>query len=86
FVEMTVEEAKNKGAMGLFEDKYGALVKVYSVGDPDSIPTANPNDPTFSKEICGGPHIESTGTLGKFKIIKEEAVSFGVRRIKATLE
>ena len=71
--EMTVEEAKKSGAIGLFENKYGDIVKVYTIGD-------------FSKEICGGPHVEHTGQLGKFKIIKEEAVSAGVRRIKAILE
>lgn len=70
---MTVEEAKKSGAIGLFENKYGDIVKVYTIGD-------------FSKEICGGPHVEHTGQLGKFKIIKEEAVSAGVRRIKAILE
>ena len=71
--EMTVEEAKKSGAIGLFENKYGDIVKVYTIGD-------------FSKEICGGPHVKHTGQLGKFKIIKEEAVSAGVRRIKAILE
>jgi alanyl-tRNA synthetase len=83
--EMTVPEAKALGAMGLFEDKYGAKVKVYSVGDPKEIPSAHENSLTFSKEICGGPHVANTGVLGAFKIIKEEAVSSGVRRIKATL-
>ena len=57
---------------GLFENKYGDKVKVYTIGD-------------FSKEICGGPHVEHTGVLGKFKIKKEEASSAGVRRIKAVL-
>lgn len=71
--EMSVDEAKKKGALGLFSDKYGDRVKVYSVGD-------------FSKEICGGPHVESTGTMGIFRIKKEEASSAGVRRIKAVLE
>ena len=71
--EMTVEEAKKSGAIGLFENKYGDIVKVYTIGD-------------FSKEICGGPHVKHTGQLGKFKIIKEEAVSAGVRRIKAIIE
>ena len=70
--EMTVEEAKHAGAIGLFESKYGAKVKVYTVGD-------------VSKEICGGPHATHTGALGKFKIKKEEASSAGVRRIKAVL-
>ena len=72
-VEMTVEQAKKKGAIGVFADKYGEQVKVYSIGD-------------YSQEICGGPHVERTGQLGHFKIIKEEASSAGVRRIKAILE
>ena len=71
--EMSLEQAKEVGAMGVFDSKYGEKVKVYSIGD-------------FSKEICGGPHVEQTGVLGKFKIIKEEASSAGVRRIKAILE
>ena len=71
--EMTVEEAKYSGATGLFENKYGDKVKVYTIGD-------------FSKEICGGPHVKHTGELGKFKILKEESSSAGVRRIKAILE
>ncbi len=77
FAEMSVEEAKKQNAIGLFEDKYGALVKVYTVGNDKDF---------FSKEICGGPHVENTRVLGKFKIVKEEAVSSGVRRIKAVLE
>jgi len=71
--EMSLEEAKKQGAMGIFEARYGERVKVYSIGD-------------FSKEICGGPHVQNTGILGKFKIAKEEASSAGVRRIKAVLE
>lgn len=86
FEEMTVPEAKELGAMGLFEDKYGNKVKVYSIGDPKQKPVAAENVATFSKEICGGPHATQTGTLGKFKIVKEEAVSAGIRRIKAVLE
>ena len=70
--EMTVEDAKNEGAIGLFAERYGERVKVYSIGD-------------FSKEICGGPHAENTLKLGKFKILKEESSSQGVRRIKAIL-
>lgn len=72
---MTEEEAKARGAIGIFADKYaqlGGKIKVYFVGD-------------FSKEVCGGPHVEHTGELGGFKIIKEEAVSAGVRRIKAVV-
>ena len=71
--EMTLEEAKESGATGLFESKYGEKVKVYTIGD-------------FSKEICGGPHVSHTGELGHFKIKKEESSSAGVRRIKAVLE
>ena len=71
--EMTLEEAKAIGATGLFADKYGEKVKVYSIGD-------------FSKEICGGPHVDHTGELGHFRIKKEESSSAGVRRIKAILE
>jgi alanyl-tRNA synthetase len=75
FELLTVEEAKQRGAIGIFEDKYANLadkVKVYFVGD-------------YSKEICGGPHVEHTGEIGRFKITKEEAVAAGVRRIKATV-
>lgn len=71
--EMSVEEAKKKGAGGVFEHKYGAVVSVYTIGD-------------FSKEICTGPHVKNTSELGHFKIIKEEASSAGVRRIKAQLQ
>ena len=67
---MTVDEAKAAGAIGVFDNKYGEKVKVYSMG-------------SFSKEICGGPHIAKTGMLGSFKIQKEESSSAGVRRIKA---
>lgn len=70
--EMTVVEAKNSGAMGVFDDKYGSKVKVYSIGN-------------ISKEICGGPHVTHTGEIGGIKITKEEASSAGVRRIKAVL-
>ncbi len=86
FKEMSVAEAKAKGAMGLFEDKYGNKVKVYTVGDPNTPPGAYVNSLTFSMEICGGPHVKNTGELGVFKIIKEEASSAGIRRIKAILE
>ncbi|MBM3204638.1 alanine--tRNA ligase [Candidatus Uhrbacteria bacterium] len=77
FEEMTVEEAKQRGAIGLFEEKYGEKIKVYFIGNDTS---------DFSKEICGGPHVTHTGELGLFKIQKEEAVSAGIRRIKATLD
>ncbi len=81
--EMTLDEAKAKGAMGVFESKYGERVKVYSVGD---FSTSSKDNNIFSREICGGPHVERTGALGKFKITKEESISAGVRRIKAVLE
>ncbi len=84
--ELPLEEARQKKAIGLFGDNYGALVKVYTVGDPEGLPEANPTAATFSREFCGGPHVEHTGTLGKFKIVKEEACSAGIRRIKAILE
>ncbi|MBI5077101.1 alanine--tRNA ligase [Candidatus Falkowbacteria bacterium] len=77
FVEMSVDEAKALGATGVFEHKYGEKVKVYFVGNEGDY---------FSKEICGGPHVNNTGELGHFRIIKEEASSAGVRRIKAVLE
>ncbi|MBR2875397.1 MAG: alanine--tRNA ligase [Clostridia bacterium] len=70
--EMTVAQAKEKGAVGLFESKYGDVVKVYSMGE-------------YSCEICGGPHAKNTGDLGTFKIVKEQSSSAGVRRIKAVL-
>ncbi len=78
--EMTVDEAKSAGAIGLFDEKYGNKVKVYTVEDPEN------SKGFFSKEICGGPHVTKTGALGGFKIKKEEAVSAGIRRIKAVLK
>ncbi len=71
--EMSVDEARGEGAIGLFGEKYGEKVRVYTMG-------------SFSKEICGGPHAANTGDLGHFKIQKEESSSRGVRRIKAVLE
>ena len=70
--EMSYDEAKKSGAIGLFTNKYGDKVKVYTIGD-------------FSKEICGGPHVTHTGDMGRFKIKKEESSSSGIRRIKAVL-
>ncbi|MDD4082361.1 MAG: alanine--tRNA ligase, partial [Sphaerochaetaceae bacterium] len=70
---MTLEEAKEQGAIAFFESKYGEQVKVYSIGN-------------FSKEVCGGPHVQRTGKMGHFKILKEQSSSAGVRRIKAVLE
>ena len=83
--EPTLAEAKKRGAMGVFESKYGEKVKVYTVGPKDSAGVVEPQT-AFSQEICGGPHVAHTGVLGHFKIQKEEASSAGVRRIKAILE
>lgn len=71
--EMTLEEARTTGAIGIFGDKYGEKVRVYTIGD-------------YSKEICGGPHAQSTGELKNFKIIKEQSSSAKVRRIKAIID
>ena len=71
--EMSVEAARAAGAIGVFGDRYGDVVKVYTIGD-------------YSKEICGGPHAKNTRDLGKFVITKEQSSSAGVRRIKAELK
>jgi alanyl-tRNA synthetase len=76
--EMMPDEAFAQGALGAFGDKYGDIVKVYTAGDPDG--------EWYSREICGGPHVETTGILGRFRIVKEESSSAGVRRIRAVLE
>ncbi|MEE1058175.1 MAG: alanine--tRNA ligase-related protein, partial [Treponema sp.] len=69
---MTLDEAKACGARALFASKYGEKVKVYSIGD-------------FSKEVCGGPHVQHTAQIGTFKIQKEQSSSAGVRRIRAVI-
>lgn len=71
--EMTFGEAKRRGAQAVFEQKYGEKVSVYSIGD-------------FSIEVCGGPHVKNTKEVGRFKILKEEGVAAGIRRIKAVVE
>lgn len=70
---MSLEEAKASGALALFGEKYESSVKVYSIGN-------------FSKEVCGGPHVDRTGGMGIFRIQKEQSSSAGVRRIRAVLE
>ena len=70
---MTLEEARESGAIAFFDSKYGEKVTVYTIGD-------------FSKEVCGGPHVTHTGDMGHFRILKEQSSSAGVRRIKAVLE
>jgi len=72
-MEMTLDEAKAKGAIGIFDDKYDKYVKVYWING-------------YSIEICGGPHVKNTAELGRFSIIKEQSSSAGVRRIKAVIE
>ena len=73
FREMSLEEARKENFTGVFDSKYGDVVKTYAIGD-------------FSKEMCGGPHVERTGTLGTFKIVKEQSCAAGIRRIKAVLQ
>lgn len=70
--EMSVDEAKASGAQGVFDNKYGDTVSVYTIGD-------------FSSEICGGPHVSNTSELGTFKITKQKGIASGVRRIRAIL-
>ncbi len=72
-IETTLDEAIRMGSQAVFEQKYGEQVSVYSIGD-------------FSMELCSGPHVENTGELGRFKVMKEEGISAGVRRIRAVLE
>lgn len=70
---MTLQEARDAGALAFFGDRYDEKVKVYSIGD-------------YSREVCGGPHVARTGGMGRFRIRKEQSSSQGVRRIKAVLE
>ena len=74
--EMNPKQAKESGALGFFEHKYGDKISVYSVGSGKNL---------YSKEICTGPHVKNTGEMGKFRIKKEESSSAGVRRIKGVL-
>lgn len=74
--EMSLEDAKTSGATGSFHDRYGEKVKIFTIGD-----MAEP----FSREICGGPHVDNISELGHFRIVKEESSSAGVRRIKAVV-
>lgn len=76
YKEMPYREAQESGALHFFREKYPERVKVYSVLDPKT-------GEVFSREFCGGPHVGHTGEIGHFRIIKEEASSAGVRRIRA---
>ena len=86
--EMSLKEAKKSGAMGVFDERYGDKVKVYTIGESPSTRKARSGsrEKYFSREICGGPHVKNTQELHKFKITKEESSSAGIRRIKAVLE
>lgn len=75
---MTLDEAKQEGARALFASKYGEQVKVYTIG-------RDPKNDWYSKEVCGGPHVQHTAQIGDFKIEKEQSSSAGVRRIRATI-
>lgn len=75
--EMPLEEAKKSGALFFYKGHYPEKVKVYSIGDGKEI---------FSRELCGGPHVEHTGEIGSFKITKEESSSAGIRRIRAIIK
>lgn len=75
---MSQEQARELGALGVFGQKYGDVVSIYTIRDKDGN--------VYSREFCGGPHVTNTSQVGRFKILKEEAVSAGVRRIKATVE
>lgn len=81
FEILDTEEAKRRGAIGVFEDKYaqlGGKIKVYFIGDEAA-------GDVYSKEVCGGPHVENTKELGQFRVLKEEPVAAGIRRIKAVV-
>jgi alanyl-tRNA synthetase len=71
--EMPLDQARDSGAIGLFEDRYGDRVRIYSIGD-------------FSKEVCGGPHVDRTAELGRFRVVKEQSIGAGLRRIRAVLD
>lgn len=75
--QMSPEEAKKLGAVGLFGEKYGDIVTVYTVGDGEEV---------YSREFCGGPHVENTSEIGKFKIIKQKSVGQGKKRLEFNVE
>lgn len=85
--EMALEQALKEGALAFFGEKYGQRVKVYTIGDPSArLPDGQASSgPPFSREVCGGPHVEHTGEIGHVTITKEEGVGTGVRRIYAEL-
>jgi len=78
-VVMPIDQAKQLGAMALFGEKYGSVVRVVAIGTDDAARITQ----AFSREFCGGTHVDSTGEIGGFAIIREESISAGVRRITA---
>ena len=72
FIETTPEEAIKKGALHFFAEKYGEKVKMYTIGSEFDY---------FSREICGGPHVTSTGLVGSVRMIKQEKIGSGIIRI-----
>ncbi len=74
--EMATKRAKEQGAIGVFDERYGEKVKIYSIGFPQEV---------YSMEICGGPHVKNTAEIGQFKIIKQESAGAGIRRVRAHL-
>ena len=75
--ELPLEEAKQSGALFFYKGDYSEQVKVYTIGGPGEV---------FSRELCGGPHVSHTGEIGRFRIIKEESSSAGIRRIRAVVK
>ena len=86
--EMPFDVAIKSGALYFFKEKYPPMVKVYSVGDfKADLPAGEAGPPEiFSREFCGGPHVKNTSDIGHFKILKQEAIGVGLRRIRATVE
>ncbi|MFM6249904.1 MAG: hypothetical protein ACKPEQ_12275, partial [Dolichospermum sp.] len=77
-IETTEKEAREMGAIGLFGEKYGDKVSIYSLQDQ--------NHKVYSREFCGGPHIHKTSEIGKFKILKQKSVGQGIRRLEFDIQ
>ncbi len=87
FEIMPLQKAKDLGAIGLFDEKYAKDVKVYFIGGPSthSVRSGQPRTQAYSAEFCGGPHVDFTGRLKRFKIIKQDNIGHGQRRIYAVV-